>query len=245
VRQDTRRRVPRSGERRRRPRQAGALACGVWSVDDGDARIPTERTGERRRGPLQLVRRRSLAGVGRDDRIQAKAGPADRTAGARRRGCRGGRLGVALRGGREPFGLIVGGQQGRRSCALVELDRDRAAGGHSGLPEDSSSNHVQRPWPSASRSCCQANSSRAFPWSDSDGTSRQDPRAPDGENFVSRGGSPANCARARRQRRMVRSCRRVQQPGWHVGPFQDDEMASPQHLRGFGGGEKLPVGLPV
>jgi len=54
----------------------------------------------------------------------------------------GGRLGVALRGGREPFGLIVGGQQGRRSCALVELDRDRAAGGHSGLPEDSSSNHV-------------------------------------------------------------------------------------------------------
>jgi hypothetical protein len=41
----------------------------------------------------------------------------------------GGRLGVALRGGREPFGLMVGGQQGRRSCALVELDRDRAAGG--------------------------------------------------------------------------------------------------------------------
>jgi hypothetical protein len=41
----------------------------------------------------------------------------------------GGRLGVALRGGREPFGLIVGGQQGRRSCALVTLDRDRAAGG--------------------------------------------------------------------------------------------------------------------
>ena len=41
----------------------------------------------------------------------------------------GGRLGVALRGGREPFGLIVSGQQGRRSCALVELDRDRAAGG--------------------------------------------------------------------------------------------------------------------
>lgn len=41
----------------------------------------------------------------------------------------GGRLGVALRGGRELFGLIVGGQQGRRSCALVELDRDRAAGG--------------------------------------------------------------------------------------------------------------------
>ena len=54
----------------------------------------------------------------------------------------GGRLALPCEAAESPFGLIVGGQQGRRSCALVELDRDRAAGGHSGLPEDSSSNHV-------------------------------------------------------------------------------------------------------
>src|SRR5436305_823793 len=39
--------------------------------------------------------------------------------------------------------------------------------------------------------------------------------------------------------------RRVQQVGWHLGPFQDDEMAGVRDLREFGGGEQPPIGLPV
>jgi len=47
------------------------------------------------------------------------------------------------------------------------------------------------------------------------------------------------------RRRRGRSRRRVQQAGWHVGSFQGDEVAGVRHLGESGGGEQLPVGLPV
>ena len=43
----------------------------------------------------------------------------------------------------------------------------------------------------------------------------------------------------------ARSCDRVEHVGWHVGPFQGDEVAGVRDLGELGVGELSPVGLPV